>query len=510
MEFGRNQHITRKQISVNMVMAVLAHIINIIIPFFLTPFLINQVGKELYSFYPLANTIVSYVSVLSNSLNSIAARFLTIALVRGDEDDVNRYFSSTLLANLILSCILLVPMMLIVLFLDKLLEVPINYLATIRVMFSMVFSAAIITIISSVFGIATFAKNRVDLRSLRELVVAFLRMGLFYVFFKYLTPSIVYVGIVTLIVATFNILIQFFYTKKLLPKAVITKKYISCRHIRSIFHSSVWSSINSLGNILLAGMTLMLANMLYGVSASGPYSIVQVIPQFMSGIISMLVGVFFPVIVYRYGEGDISGLVEQVSKAQIIIGVVCCSVLSVYSAFSEEFFTLWIPGENANYLAMLSSLSVLPHFFVSSLWILTVLNVTMNKVMIPAIMNVLCGVLNIVIAIAIKHFTVLGVEALCLVCGLLQIVNVVIFIPLYVCKKLSIRWYSFYPTMLKLLICSFVVYRISLLVKRVMFIQSWVYLFVFGVICGVLSICLMTIIAVGPKQCLKWFYSWKA
>ena len=174
-----NDNTSKKQISINMLANIVSYSTNAGIAFLLTPFLIDKLGKETYSFYPIANTIVSYMSILTNALNAVASRFVTVEIVKENKSEADKYFSSTLAANLIMSCILALPMALIVIFLDKIMDVPINEVASIKMLFSLVFTAAIMNICASVFGIATFAKNRIDLRSLRELVTAIIKVILF-------------------------------------------------------------------------------------------------------------------------------------------------------------------------------------------------------------------------------------------------------------------------------------------------------------------------------------------
>ena len=331
-----NSNINNRQISINMIANIVSYSSNLLISFVLTPFLINTLGKETYSFYPVANTIVSYMSVITNSMNTMASRFVTVSLVKGDKEEANKYYSSVLAANLILGLILVIPMILVVVFLDEFMEIPINSVAAIKALFALVFSSTLVNILGSTFGIATFAKNRIDLRSLRELVTALLRLILFVLLYKFLPASIVYVGFVTLLVALVNVAFQFQYTRLLLPEIHISKANISISHTRELFSTSVWNMINTLGNTLLAGMTLILANVFYGATVSGTYSIVQTVPQFISGTIVMLVGVFYPAITYRFAENDIEGLLLEVNRAQKAIGAVACTTIVVFSALASE------------------------------------------------------------------------------------------------------------------------------------------------------------------------------
>ena len=75
-------------------------------------------------------------------------------------DDAQKYVSSILFSNIIMGAILLIPMIGIVSFLDKIMNVLVNILASIRILFTFVFASMIVNIISSVFGVATFVKNR--------------------------------------------------------------------------------------------------------------------------------------------------------------------------------------------------------------------------------------------------------------------------------------------------------------------------------------------------------------
>ncbi|MGN8888780.1 oligosaccharide flippase family protein [Blautia sp. HCP28S3_G10] len=492
-----NDSISRKQISINMIANIVSYSANIIISFVLTPFLINTLGKETYSFYPMANTIVSYMSVLTNAMNSIASRFVTVSIVQKRKEDANKYYSSTLAANLLMSLIMFVPMLIVVVFLDTFMDVPVNSVAAIKTLFALVFASALINISASVFGIATFAKNRIDLRSVRELVTASLRLVLFIVLYKFLTPSIIYVGIVTLVVAIVNIIFQVNYTRFLLPEIKLKKKYISSKHTRELLSSSCWNAINSFGNTLLAGMSMILANMFYGATASGSYSIVNTVPQFICGIIVMLTGVFYPVITYKYAENDKKGLIYEVKKAQKMVGIFGCAVIATFSSLATEFFTLWTPNENAIFLAELSFVTILPHFVIACMWSLTNLNVVMNKLKVPALYTLGSGIVNIFLAYVSYKLFHPGLISLPLISSILQIVWVGIFIPLYVCRNLNVNWKTFYAPIVRAIVCSVGVMMLIINVKQFFILNSWVKFLLFGGVSGVLALCIFAVGMLG-------------
>lgn len=472
---------------------------NILISFVLTPFLINTLGKETYSFYPMANTIITYISVLSNSMNTVAARFVTVSLIQKKTKEANSYFSSVLASNLIMGAVLLLPMILGIYFLDFFLDIPVNSIGAVKTLFSLVFASTLVNIIAAVFGVATFAKNRIDLRSLRELITAGLRLLLFVLLYKFLPPSIIYVGIVTLFVAVVNILFQIFYTKKLLPEIHIQGKSISWQHTKELLNSSIWNVISNMGNAMLANLTLVLANILYGASVAGIYSIVQTVPQFINGIICMLVGVFYPVVTYKYASNDISGVVLEVQKAQKIIGASACAVIVVFISLSEEFFLLWTPGEDAHLLFVLSAITIMPHMFISCVWILTNLNIAMNKVKIPAIYNMILGGINIISTFLIYRIWQPNMLYIAITSTALQLIWVVILIPQYSSYLLHVKWNTFYGAVVRALICTIPTVGLIFLLKQFFVLDTWIKFIFFGCVMGVFSLLIFIVGMTGIK-----------
>lgn len=498
---GKQGLFNNKQISINLVANIVSFSSNIIVSFVLTPFLINVLGKEIYGFYPIAITIVSYFSVLTNALNAMASRFVTVALVQNNKEEGNKFFSSTLAADVILGGIILVPMILIVLFLERFMDIPFDSRGTIKSLFALVFLSTLLNVLASFLGIATFAKNRIDLRSLREFVTAVLKIALFFILYKYLKPSILYVGLVAVTVSLVNIMFQATYTKILLPEISIKLKYISRFHTKELIGSSCWNAISTFGNILLAGMSLVLANMFYGATASGTYSIVHTVPQFICGIIIMLTGVFFPVITYKYAQKNKDDLINTVKSAQNIIGLISCVAISVFSALATEFFALWTPGEDAIYLSKLSFFTIMPHYIIACTWSLTNLNVAMNKVKIPAIFTLASGVANILIAFAGYYLLKISLISLPIISSALQIIWVGIFIPQYACHCLNVKWSTFYSPLVKALLCSVVIFLSVAYVKQLFTLNSWGRLILFGGCTA--SLAFLVILLVHAKYLLK-------
>jgi len=491
--------LNNRQLGINMIANIVSYASNLFVSFFMTPFLIQVLGKETYSFYPIANTVITYISVLSVAMNTMASRFVTVSLARNNEEEANKYFSSVMASNVIITLFLTAPVLVLIVFLDNFMDVPINSLAAVRVLFALTFAATFSRIIGANFGIATLAKNRIDLRSLREIITSVLRLVLYVVFYRCFTPSIVYIGIVACIVEAANILIQYAYTKQLMPEIKLAIKYISLNHTKELLKSSSWNMVNYLGEMMLVGMTMVQANIYFNASASGAYSAVQVVPSFISGVITMMAGVFYPTITYRYVENETRMLVEELHKAQNLVALVSCAVIVVFAVMSERFFSLWVPGEDSVFFSKLLWLSIFPQFFVACFWPLENLNIIMNKVKGPAIVILCVGILNIIIThFAIRDYNA-GLISIPVVCGVIRSLWAIIYVPQYACKILKLKWHVFYMPMLRALIAAIPVYMITKAVCETIQIDSWLSFIFCAILTGCIALIIYFLIMFWPK-----------
>ena len=477
----------RRQLGFNIISSVLSFVVGIAISFVLTPFLTSELGKEAYSFYPLSTSITNAMIVVTSALNSIASRFITISLFQEKRDDANKFFSSTLFVDGVLSAFLLVIMAIFILFIDSFLVIPEGLVLSVRMLFTFTFASAIVNVMSTAYGVATFAKNRVELRSIREIGASILRAVLFVCLYFFLPTDVSYIGIVALSVALFNLVIQFIYTKHLLPEINVSVKYISKPHIKELFLSSIWVIINSLGNTLIVSSTLIVLNKMYDISDSSIVSIAMTVPNLMSGIITMLVGVYYPVLTKRYAEGDLDRFAAEIQKVQKIVGGITCATIAVFLAVSKPFYALWVPGENAELLFELTLYLLLPYISISFFWTATYVNTAMNDVKYPALATMLFGLLNLLFQILFSTLE-LNYRSIVLTSVVSQILWSAFFMPLYLAKSTKKKWFFYYKGFAEICVFSIAIFALTYSCSEFLNINSWFKFILFGGLFGVLSL----------------------
>jgi O-antigen/teichoic acid export membrane protein len=490
----------KKQLMINIISNIISFGASLAISFLLTPYLISTIGKEVYSFVPISNNFVSYFAIITIALNSMASRFITIELVKKNIHKAQEYYSSILIANIIMSSILIVPMIIIIIFLDSFLNIPAGRISEIRILFVFAFASMLITIISSVFGISFFAKNRLDIRSGGELFQGILKIILYLFLFTVFKPSILFIGLVAFVLSIVSLIYQYIFTKILLPDFKVSFHLFKLNAVKELLFSGIWMSINTLGNTLLTGITLIMANIFISTTASGELSIVQTFPQLISSIITTLFAVFLPRITITFAEGKKDDLIKEVTFSQKVIGLFTTTPVLLLIIFGKDFFGLWLPDENSMKLQILSILTIIPLLVHGNMWTIYGLNIASNKVRIPSLILVLIGFLSIITCyITLKHIK-LSVYIIPAICTFFSVGYYLFFIPLYACAQLRIEKFTFYKHILKTALFMLIALFIGGVAKQYILANTWLKFFEWASIFGVVGLLLNSLLVINKKD----------
>ena len=185
----------KKRLAINMAAQLLAFAVNMGISFFLAPIIEAQMANT-YGFVTLANQFVLYAQIVVSALNTMASRFVTIHIHRGEEQEAREYFSAVFFGNVIMAGIFLLPALVIVIFMGNLpfLHVPADALHDVQLLWAFVFLNFFLSIIMSIYSVSTYAMNRLDLTSIRSMYADILRIIFLFGTFLLWRPALWLVG----------------------------------------------------------------------------------------------------------------------------------------------------------------------------------------------------------------------------------------------------------------------------------------------------------------------------
>ncbi len=191
----------KRRLVINMTAQIFSFLMSFLISFFLTPFIIRSIGKEANGFIGLAENFINYATIFTTALNSMASRFVTLAIHKKDMKSVNEYFSSLVISNIIISVPLTIVFAIIIALLGAggFIDVSENIILDVRILWTLLFLNFIIGLIGNVFNVATYSQNRLDLSSARQIIAHIIRCIVLLICFTLFKPNVWYVGLAGLI-----------------------------------------------------------------------------------------------------------------------------------------------------------------------------------------------------------------------------------------------------------------------------------------------------------------------
>ena len=482
---------SNRQIAKNMIFNTVSFAINFCISFFFTPYLIRMVGKEAYSFFPLIHNMISYTSVITAAVGSMAGRFVTMRVYANDMEGANKYYTSVWVANLFLSVIFSLLAVIGLIYLDNILTIPYDLLLEVRWLFGLGFASLILGLLTGVISMPTYIRNRLDLSSSCSVITQIIRVAAIIILFWAFRPSIVYMSISALLASVIGVIIQAHYKRILLPELKVSpRKYFNYSLVKELIGSGIWNSVNQLSFMLLTQLDLLITNIFIGASATGDYAIAKTAPNLIYSLMGMLSGTFYAYFNILYAKGEVDEVVNQVRKSMVIVSIIMVIPMGFLSILGGDFYHLWVPGQNYVLLAQITVWTLIPMLLSSSINpIFGVFTIT-NKLRIPSIVLLVSGLLQTAVVLILLKTTDLGIWAIIYTSAAVLIIKNTTFTPIYAAICMDRPWYSFYPTLIRGIAGGGVVVLIAISYKLFFAVDNWFDLVISAICISIIALLL--------------------
>lgn len=439
-EMSRN-----RQTIINLTGSIIAFGTNLIISFFLSPYIVRTLGAEANGFIALANNFNTFASLVTIALNSMAGRFITIKIHQNDIAAAKVYYSTVVFCNIFLIILFSIPMAFCVIFLDKLLHIPVELIADVKLLFCFLFTSFLISTGISAWNVSTFSTNKLFLSSFRSIQSNVLRVLMIVLLFSLFKPSVYFVGLTTLVCTLFIAGYSAYYKKTLLPFLGYSRKDFSFKAVRELLGSGIWNTINQTGIVLLNGLDLLITNLMISSKDMGVLSVAKTIPIVILNFTGTMVNIFAPSLTIDYAKGNITEVKNGLKKGMKLTGVLSTIPLALLIIFGDSFYTLWVPSQDAKALHVLSVLNCISLVFISGTQCLYNVFTVVNKLKVNSLLVLLTGILNTFIVFVLLKTTNLGIYAVASVSSLLILVRNLFYTIPYAAKYLGFKWNTFIP-----------------------------------------------------------------
>ena len=465
-----------QQLTINMAASILTFLVGLAIRFLLTPYIVNTLGAEAYGFVILASNILSYTTLITVALNSMAGRFITIRYIEGNINEANKYFSSVFYSNLILGAVILLFSIGCVIWLEYLIHIPEDLLFDVQILFSLLAFNNIIGLITNIWGVATFIKNRLDLSNIRSIIGNLIRATLLVLLFMCFSPHIWYVGVAGMALTLYTAFTNRRFTKILTPDLYIKLNHYQWIKVKELLSSGVWNLVSKLGEIMGQGLDLLIANLCISVSAMGYFAITKNVPFLILGLFGTISNVFAPILTGQYAQGNTEDMVHELKKSIRILSLFTAVPLTCLYIYGDYFYRLWLPTEDSGKLQLLTILGTLalPYTLpLESLWnIFTITNKLKYTTLFMLANNLLVFIIVmssmlIVDSLETRLLILAGTRS---ICGLIR---GLIFLPIYGAQCLRLSYRTFYKSICRSLLCLTICFGICYIERFFIIADTW-------------------------------------
>jgi O-antigen/teichoic acid export membrane protein len=166
-----------KRFALNVIMNWFAMAVGMVVPFFLTPFVVRNLGVTAYGIWILAVSTVSYLNVLDMGLGSAVIRFVSKAVAQGNPEEARSAIGAALWFRFLLSLGVAVLSVFFALAFPHLFKIPVPLQHAGQITVLMCALGVAVTLVSGVFGSVLSAAHRYDVLSSISALQALARAG---------------------------------------------------------------------------------------------------------------------------------------------------------------------------------------------------------------------------------------------------------------------------------------------------------------------------------------------
>lgn len=481
----------------NLLTGIITMVIQFGVGFFLSSFIVKNLGEAANGFTQLANNFVSYASLIALAFNSMAGRFIAVSVHRGERERADVYFSSVVVCNLVLTAVLIPAAVLITGNLDRLIEIGNNSVVDVKILFGCVFVNYFFSQISSIFSISFYVVNKVYVQNIVIMLRHAANAALLLLVFGLFPPRLYYVSMIACFLTFLGVPVYAFFLRKNMPYLRFGFSKFSFGTVLELAKSGIWNTVNQCGNLLMTEFDLLLSNLYVSPDAMGWLAVSKTIPSAFLHLTYAINNSFAPDLTKEWAREGTSNLLAKLRQNMKISTLIMSVPVVTFCVFSVDFYRLWMPTLDPVMLAKLTFLACFSMIPWAGPQILYNVLTTTNKLSANAVTFLMTGFLNFGIVALLLNVTDLGVYAIAGVSSALSLLRNLVFTAPYTAKILNLKWYVLYYDVGFSILCSAVNAAIGLCVRHFFSVSGWFTLFLFAGITAVVSFALEAVLAFG-------------
>ena len=421
--------------TMNLSTEILCVVLTTIIGLVMVPYYIDRLGIAAYAVVPLATSVSSYMIIIANSFSNAINRFFVQALRKGDRDVELMTYSTSLRLMVLIAAILMPITAVVSYFTPDIFNVPEGSYTSVRILFLCEFWSSIFLNFGTCFNNALVAYNKTYvINTIRSSYLA-LQILTVVVLFAVFVPSLEQIGYAYMVGITLYVVASYIVMKREFPELHYVADAVNNSHMKEIGALAFWSAVVRIGNLLFLQASLILTNLYLGAETEGGFSLVVSMVSMVGTACNAVTNIFYPFYHKFYADKDRSSFIGIAVLGIRTLSLVVAMPLAYVCIFSPEVFTFWVGGEYV-YLKNTVWVMFFLLIFYATVGVIETIPTILLKVKEAAIITLILGLLNIVLAVILLSFTDLGILGVAAAYTISMFLRNGIIFPIFISKSL--------------------------------------------------------------------------
>lgn len=332
--------------------------VTLLVTLYTSRVILKTLGIDDFGIYNVVGGVIVLFSFIATSLRSATQRFISYELGLGDQGDINKVYSMSLICHIIMVLLIFVLAETIGLwFIENKLNIPPDRMMATR----WVYQFSIITFIANIFqapyNAIIIAYEKMSFYAYISILDVLLKLAVAFLIVISPWDKLIVYSILLSIVSIVSVLIPFIYCK--LKLCIGKFRLVRERGLFSkILGYSGWTMLNGCAVLTAQQGGNILLNVFNGVAANGAFGIANQVSGAIYGFVYNFQSAFQPQIVKQYAAKEYGSLYKLIGRSSVFSYYLLLLIAVPFCISTDYVLTLWL-GSCPEYATVFCQLMIL-------------------------------------------------------------------------------------------------------------------------------------------------------
>lgn len=427
----------------NVSMNTVSYVLQIVTVFFMSPFIVSSLGKDIYGVWSLLASLSGYMGLVDMGVRVTTGRYLNFYLGKKDFDKAGQSVATSYAIYTVLSAVLLLASIVLIFIFPHLFpKTPAQVLPEVKIALPLLAISIWISFYNATTTQLLVAANRYDLCSFSSIFSSLAKAGLAVVSLK-MGFGIVGLAVTQAIVQLLQWIQVLYWSKKYGVQVPISISGIRKDTVVEIFSFGGWSFVRMSSLNLISYSGAVLVGLFLGTTAVTYYSLGLMLIDYATNLTRQVVSVTVPEFTKRAGAGDQASLLRLLMSSTRITAWFALPTFFGVMYLSPAFIKNWmgLGFEDAYLVAIVIAPAALlatcsgPSFF--TLWGMGIV----KTLAISEGVKLCCNLLLCYVFVKVLGW---GLWGMALGVAIPMAIDSLIWVPYLICKTLHYSLIKYY------------------------------------------------------------------